>query len=72
MEIEPHVFDLVIPAEVTAAGVEIQIVCVAVVHKAIDRLSAGVTVSFAFVVAGSWWGSKEFEGGTWEEFVGNW
>lgn len=72
VEIELHVFNLVIHLEVFTARVEIQVTFLAVVHKAIDRLCAGVADPSAFVVAGSWWDFKELEGGTWEEFMGNW
>uniref|UniRef100_A0A9I9EH90 Uncharacterized protein n=1 Tax=Cucumis melo TaxID=3656 RepID=A0A9I9EH90_CUCME len=55
-EIELHVFNFVILVEVSTAGVEIQLVFVslAVVHKAIDCLCAGVAKLFALVVAGLW------------------
>ncbi|KAL4017775.1 hypothetical protein IC575_021344 [Cucumis melo] len=56
VEIELHVFNLVFAVEVSTAGVEIQLIFLAVVHKAIDRLCAGVANPFAFVVAGPWWG----------------
>uniref|UniRef100_A0A0A0KU92 Uncharacterized protein n=1 Tax=Cucumis sativus TaxID=3659 RepID=A0A0A0KU92_CUCSA len=74
VEIELHVFNFVIPVQVSTARVEIQLDFdfLAVVHKAIDRLCAGVAKLFAVVAAGPWWGFKELEGGLWEEFMKNW
>lgn len=72
VEIELYIFNLVTPFEVLAAGVEIQVVFLAMVHKAIDRLCASVAVPFAIVMASSGWDSEELEGGSPEEFMRTW